>query len=119
MLKKFASFILINIIWPLLREVLVVILRQLIKMIINAVQDLMRKWKKEEIDKSKSDEEKDDIERKYANRQDDMEALKEKLSTAADKIVENALVQGEQLRTELLSNSSPTFKSLESPKEDT
>ena len=118
MLKKIVSFILVHFLWPILRELLTDILKQLVKAMMNAVKGLMRKWEKEEIAKTEDPAEKAEIEKKYSNRQADIDALEEKLSTATGKIVEDALTQGEQLRTELLSMNSPTLQKLEGPKTD-
>jgi hypothetical protein len=117
MLKKIVAFILVNLLWPILRELLTDVLKHFIRAAMSAIQGLMKKWEKEEIARAEDPAEIADIEKKYSDRQSDMDALKEKLSTASEKIVEDALKQGENLRTELLSTNSSTLQKLEAPKE--
>lgn len=118
MLKKIVTFILVNFLWPILREILTDVLKQLLKAAISGIKALMRKWEKDEIDKTEDAAERVDIEKKYHARQADLDALEEKLVNASDKIVQDALVRSEPLRTELLSLNSTTLHKLEAPAAD-
>lgn len=115
MFKKIVTFVLVNLVWPVLREILTDVLKQLLRATMSGVKSLMRKWKNEELAKTEDDAEKAEIEKRFADRQADLDALEEKLVNASAKIVQDAMAQGEVLRNDLLLANSQTLQKLESP----
>ena len=115
MLKKIAVFILVNLLFPILREILTDLLKSLFKVAAEAFRSTMRKWERDETAKAESESERSKIQEKYASRQSDIDAVEEKLAGVAGSIVENALKEGENLRSQLLLEKEQELTRLESP----
>ena len=117
MIKKAAKWIAKNILWPLLREILVESLKLLVKYAFDRLKQLLAKWQSEEEQNANSEAEKEAVRKKYESRSQDLDDMKEDIADKISDIVDNAMEKVESERDKLLDEKQNEPKELLSGEE--
>ena len=101
-MKKFVTWIAKNILWPILQYVLVEFGKQFAKYLLDLFKQLLAKWMAKEEEEAKTPEEKESVRKKYNERINDIEELKENIDKHIDDVVEKALEKAKEDRDLLI-----------------
>lgn len=105
-MKKIAIWVVINILWPILRELLVDILKQLVKLTSESFQALLTKWFNQDVDAASSESEKENLRRRHEERMKDINEVTIRMTEKVEHIVKDALLNAEANRDNLLDSKA-------------
>ena len=117
-MKRFAKWLFVQILWPILRELLIELLRKLLAVVFETVRSLLRKWRERDEKHASSEAERDEIRRTYERREQDLDEARGRIFDQVPEIVESALRSSEEKRDRLLRGTSAggELPNAESPK---
>lgn len=101
MKKKFITWLFVNLIFPLIKDFAIYIVKFFSKYLLDLIQEKMRNWEKTEENNKKTEEEKIIARKKWKERINDIENIKATMDQNIDKVVQRAL-----------QNSAEKFKKL-------
>ena len=112
-MKKIAFWIVVNIIWPVLRDVIVETLKLIIKFIFDKILQFTVKWEERTAEQAETKAEETIIRENYRDMRKELENLRGDISSNISAIVEDALREVESKRDRLLEHTEEKIKLLE------
>jgi hypothetical protein len=101
-MRKIAEWLFEHVLVPLLRELIIAVLKQLLLMLRRAAKSLMEKWRKAATAKAKTKEERDAVNEEYRQKERDVEEVFTRMEKDVDSIVIDALRRAEKDKGKLL-----------------
>ena len=95
-MKKLAKWIFITILLPLLKDLLKDILKSSFKFMLDLIKQKMSKWKTQDENNAKTDEEKEIVKNKWEQRMQDVESMKSTMDQSIEKIIDAEIKKSEK-----------------------
>lgn len=102
-MKKLATWMLVEVLWPILREILVEMLKQAIRTGADAFKATMERRRTAEAAAAPSDEAREAVNERFRQRVADLDEAVDRILERTDTVVENALLKSQARRDNLLS----------------
>ena len=107
-MKRIAKWIFVQILWPILKDLLKEVFARVIKAVFAAVRALLEKWRQAEEAAAKTEEERDGIRKRHEQRTADLNEAEGNVLSKVPDIVEDAMRSAEPNRDRLLGAPSDT-----------
>jgi hypothetical protein len=105
MWKKILELFIRRVVWPLVQMTLEHVLVQLTQWILEKLREMMRKWQREEEATATSREQRDDVSKKYTQREADLGRLEQEIPDKIREIVRDAMREADKETPRLISAS--------------
>lgn len=112
-MKKIAKWVVVSILWPILRELLVEFGKQLIKLMADGVKALLAKWFDADIKTASSEAERQALRLRYEERIKDIDDVAIRMTDNMDEVVRQALLESEAKRDSVLEAGAPPKQLIE------
>lgn len=104
-MKKILTSVLVNILWPILKQVLADLCSTLVKTAGATYKDNLEKKRARDKDSATTPEQKAEVDRRYDERVKDADEMVEKMAESVSKVVDQALKNAEGKRDFLISGT--------------
>lgn len=101
-LQKAARWIVVKVLWPILKELLVLFALQLVKLIAAGFKSLMTKWLARDVEAAATDEEAQAVRIRYEQRIADIDEMTVHMTESVEDVVRQALEESEAKRDSVL-----------------
>jgi hypothetical protein len=109
-MKKFGKWLVVNILWPILKELFVEFGKQLIKLAGEGFKVLLAKWLAQDIEAASSETEAQALRIRYSGRIRDIDEMTTHMTEKVEDVVRTALQESEATRDAVLESGTPPMQ---------
>lgn len=106
-MKKFAKWVVVAILWPILKDLLVEFGKLLTKLIAEGFKSLLAKWLSRDIETASSEAEEQALRTRYEERIKDIDEMTVRMTENVEDVVRKALLESEAKRDSVLEAGTP------------